>query len=186
MIFARPQIQCIPTPLLYVRRGWRVPFASELAKLSAALDQVLYVPTTRIDSDETASEDVSMEPVMRGMADGSIRSVGGTGIRAVCWGLYERAAVVTPDIPAAQAVGLDGFTYSPATGPSVADRASQSVALDSILYEPSQSAALTDRASQAVALAAALVTPAGRIAETDTARASVALDSFSYAPPPLA
>ncbi|WP_043582122.1 hypothetical protein [Geminisphaera colitermitum] len=182
MIFARPQIQCIPTPLLYVRRGWRVPFASETAKLSAALDALLYVPVTRIDSNEDATEDMEMEPVVRGMADGSIRSFGGTGIRAVCWGLYERAAVVSPIETPSQNVGLAAWTYEPATGPTLSKNATQTLGLDALLYEPALTATGEEHATQAVAMSAASLTPSGHIAAANTTKADVALDAFAYGP----
>lgn len=183
MIPPPQQIQRIPTPLLWWRRGKGYVFRNVRTAQSLALDAWHYVLTSVITKQDHVAQHLSISPDTRVTSNGRIRVTADGRRRIVGMVRYARAPrrdlIEQPFV----SFGVSTWAYSGSPETPVSLPATVALSLIGQTYEAQRTMTRKDRAKASLTLAAQSIVPCGRIASANKPKTSITLFAWNYKKP---
>ncbi|EIP96817.1 hypothetical protein OpiT1DRAFT_01242 [Opitutaceae bacterium TAV1] len=183
MIPPPQQIQRIPTPLLWWRRGKGYVFRNVRAGQSLGLSAWRFVLATVIAKQDHAAQRISIGPDTRVTADGRIR-VTSDGRRRII-GMVRYALAPRRDIREAPALalGLSAYAYSGSPETAVPEPTTTTFALTAHIYATQTTMTRTDAATVTFGVDGTHIIPAGRVESANKPTTAFTLSNWNYANP---
>jgi hypothetical protein len=185
MIFAPPHnIQSIPTPLLWVRRGWRVPWRVDRAQQSAAPGAIIYAGAVSTAAADTGEQSADIDTIARVTADGSYRVTPDGSLRITGYALdYTPATVTAVAAAAAQSCTLGKIIWTGTPTATLAPAARQTITPGALIYAPQAGTVATATAQQTATPGEIVHRPGNRLDSEAITRQSAAPGIITYTIP---